>query len=119
VRRRFAIDTRHEADCVVSDAARIGEIYHADRNIFGGANLTPIARYFAWLDPGRVEAFHEHWHVDCFVREHPLSPEPAYLGDALAKALLREGLCAEPLWVSWHKSQPLQGKAFGEVFDLE
>jgi hypothetical protein len=41
------------------------------------------------------------------------------IGPPVAEALLREGLCTEPLWVSWHRGEELRGKAFGEVFDQE
>ncbi len=77
--------------------------------------LTPVARYFVW-QPEFVEGFHKYWRVDCFVRQHRLSPEPTHLGEALVAALVREGLCAEPIWMSAHRSEELKGKAYGEVF---
>ena len=52
----------------------------------GGATLTPVAHYFAWR-PEFIEGFHAYWRVDCFVRKHPLSPKPMYLGKALVAAL--------------------------------
>jgi hypothetical protein len=93
--RRFDINATFGADCVVSDEARAGEVYHFARNLAGGAILTPIARYFVW-QPQFVEGFHRHWRVDVFVRQHPLSPEP--------------------IWMSAHRSEELKGKAYGEVF---
>jgi hypothetical protein len=113
--KRFAVTESFNADCVVSEAARAGEIYHIARNSFGGAMLTPIARYFVWK-PEFVEGFHEHWRVDCFVRQHKLSPDPMGLGEALVAALVREKLCDEPIWMSAHKSDEIKGKAYGAVF---
>jgi len=89
-----------------------------ERNAEGGALLTPVARFFAWR-PEYVEGFHEHWQVDCYVRVHELAPEPIILGRSLVGALLREGLCQEPIWLSVHRAEELHGEAFGEVFDLD
>jgi hypothetical protein len=67
--KRFPVTDTFQADCVVSEAARAGKIYHVVRNASGGAMLTPIARYFVW-QPEFVEGFHKHWRVDCFVYQH-------------------------------------------------
>ena len=115
---RFSIASDLDAACVITSESVAGEVYHVERNESGGANFTPVARFFAWR-PVHVENFHPHWRVDCFVRNHPLSPDPKVLGDALAKGLLREAICSEPLWVSWHRSEEINGKAFGEVFDFD
>jgi hypothetical protein len=115
---RFSVTPDLDAACVMTAAAVSGEVYHVVRNSAGGANYTPVARFFAWR-PGYVEGLHAHWRVDCFVRVHPLSPDPKRLGPALAESLLREALCTEPLWVSWHRSEELQGKAYGEVLEQE
>ena len=115
---RFAVTPEFDAGCVFTPDAVSGEVYHVVRNPAGGADYTPVARFFAWR-PGYVEGVHAHWRIDCFVRVHPRSPEPKQLGPALAEALMRESLCTEPLWVSWHRSEELQGKAFGEVFESE
>jgi hypothetical protein len=115
---RFAVTPVFDAACVITPDAVSGEVYHVVRNAAGGAVSTPVARFFAWR-PGYVEGFRAHWRVDCFVRVHPVSPDPELIGPALAEALLRESLCTEPLWVSWHRSEELRGKAFGEVFDFE
>ncbi len=104
-----------EADYVVSAAGCAGEIYHVVRNAAGGALLTPIARYFAW-HPLPSEGHRHHWRVDCFVRKHRLSPVPIDLGNLLVLALMREQICAEPIWMSAHRSDELGGKAYGEVF---
>ncbi len=103
-------------DRVLSGEVHAGEIYHVDHNERGGSNMTPVGRYFAWKDPGDVENFNPHWRVDCFVRIHPLAPDPMPIGEALVGHLLREGLCSEPLWLSVHRSEELDGKPYGEVF---
>jgi hypothetical protein len=113
--KRFDITDTFRANCVVSDSACAGEIYHVARNASGGALLTPIARYFVWQTEF-VEGFHQHWRVDCFVRQHKLSPEPMSLSELLVAALVREKLCTEPIWMSARESDELNGKAYGEVF---
>ena len=113
--KQFDITDSYQAECVVSEGARVGEIYHVARSASGGAWLTPIARYFVW-QPEFVDGSHKHWRVDCFVRQHELSPAPMSLGESLVAALIREQLCAEPIWMSAHSSSELDGKAFGEVF---
>ncbi len=115
---RFTITPEFAAACVIRPDAVSGEVYHVVRNSAGGAVNTPVARFFAWK-PGYVEGVQAHWRVDCFVRVHPRSPDPKLIGPALAEALLRESLCTEPLWVSWHRSEELHGKAFGDVFEVE
>ncbi len=101
-----------------STDALSGTVHHIKRNNAGGALLTPIALYFV-TRPEFVEGFNSHWRLDYFSRVHKLSPEPANAGEELVRALFREGLCFEPLWLSIHKSEELSGKAFGEVFEDE
>ncbi len=115
---RFTIAPDFDAACVINSEFVAGEIYHVKRNDAGGANFTPVARFFAWR-PIHTENFHPHWRVDCFVRVHDVSPDPKILGIALAEGLIHEAICSEPLWVSWHRSEELGGKDFGEVFDFE
>ena len=91
---------------------------YRERKCPQGHVVTPIARFFAWR-PVHPEGYHPHWRVDCFVRVHELSPEPKMLGKALAKGLLQEAICTEPLWVSWHRSEEIGGTNFGEVFDFD
>jgi len=54
---------------------------------------------------------------------HPLAPktqaEALKLGTDLVGALSAQRLCNEPIWLSVHRSQELQGQAFGEVFDYD
>ncbi len=38
------------------------------------------------------------------------------IGEQLVAALIREQLCAEPIWMSAHTSDEIKGKAYGEVF---
>jgi hypothetical protein len=116
--RRFSLTRDFEADCISGDSAHAGEAYHVVRNAEGGALLTPVVRYFAWR-PKYSEGVHEHWRVDCFVRVHELAPEPIIIGRAIVDALVREGLCDEPIWLSVHRAEELKGEAFGEVFDYD
>ena len=113
---RFSIAPQMDAACLISAEFVSGEVYHVERDSAGGANFTPIARFFAWRPVS--EGYHPHWRVDCFVRVHELSPEPMVIGKALAMGLLQEGICIEPLWVSWHRSEEKGGTNFGEVFDF-
>lgn len=114
--KRFSVSQALDADCVVASDSFAGEVYHVQRNSSGGAVLTPIARYFGWK-PEFVEGFNPHWHVDCFVRVHELAPDAMSTGQALVAALMREGLCSEPIWLSVHKSEELEGQAYGAVFE--
>lgn len=113
--QRFDIDKKFSADCIVTEGGRAGQLYHVARNSGGGATHTPIAYYFVWR-PEFTEGINRHWRVDCFVRKHALSPDPMELSESLVSALVREGLCAEPIWMSAHRSDELSGKAYGEVF---
>ena len=115
---RFAITPNHDADCVVAEDSRIGELYHVVRNSAGGATMTPIARYYVWK-PQFIEGFHEHWRVDCFVRQHKLAPDPKTIGEALVQALKTQELCDEPIWLSCYDSKEVAGQAYGEVFDYD
>jgi hypothetical protein len=114
--QRFDLTEAFQADCVVSEQARVGEIYHVARNASGGATLTPVANYFVWR-PEFVEGFQPHWSVDCFVRQHKLAPEPTRLAELLVSALVREGLIAEPIWMSAYRSEEIAGKKYGDVFE--
>lgn len=115
---RFSIAPTLDAACIINSEFVAGEVYHVQRNLAGGANFTPIARFCAWR-PVHAEGFHTHWRVDCFVRVHELSPDSKIIGMALANGLLQEVICTEPLWVSWHKSEEIGGTNFGEVFDFD
>ena len=116
--RRFAISDKFEANFVEDESSRSGEVYFVERNNGGGANLTPIARFFAWR-PEYIEGSHPHWRIDCFVRKHTLAPNAKWLGKALTEAIIQNGICDPPIWTSWHSSEELQGEAYGEVFDLD
>jgi hypothetical protein len=98
-------------------AARAGQIFHIRRYPSSkGMTLTGIARYFVWK-PSFIEGYNRYWRVDCFVKVHPLAPEPMMLGEALVAALVRENLCAEPIWLSAHVLDREMGRAFGKVFE--
>lgn len=117
--RRFDVMPDYEADCpIIQDEVRIAEVYHYERNAAGGSVRTPIARYFAWK-PEYAENFHDHWRIDCYVRQHERSPDPKTLGRTLRNALIRESLCSEPCWVAWHRSEAIGGEAAGDVYDLD
>ena len=115
--RRFPLSPSLEADCVEHEGSRIGQLYRAKTNKSGGRLLTPIGRYFAWR-PGYIENARPHWRVDCYVR-HRLALRPEQLGRQLVAALVKEGLCAEPLWLSWHRGRELGGAPFGEIYDFD
>ena len=68
---RFSIAPKFDAACLISSEFVSGEVYHVERNSAGGANFTPIARFFAWR-PEHPEGYHSHWRVDCFAREAEL-----------------------------------------------
>ena len=53
------------------------------------------------------------------MRQHHLAPDPEWLGPELVKLLKREGLCDDPIWISWFDSTEVNGKDYGEVFDLD
>lgn len=116
--KRFSVTDTFDVACVTTSESAAGEVFRVERNAAGGAYRTPIGKFFAW-HPEFVENVHPHWRVDCFVRKHPLAPDPASIANALAGALLREFICSEPLWVSWHRSEEISGKAYGEVFDFD
>jgi len=95
-----------------------GEIFHVQRpGVHFGTEYTPVARYFA-TRPEFVEGFHEHWSLHCFFRIHELSPQPMEAGDLLVKALIKEGICSEPIFLSVYSSQSLGGTPYGDVFDF-
>jgi len=112
---RFDLNENFSADCLVAENTRIGELYHVSRNSFGGSTLTPIAYFFVWR-PEFTEGFNKYWRVDCFVRKNKLSPDPLELGGLLVESLVQKGLCSEPIWMSAHLSNEINGKAYGEVF---
>ena len=116
--QRFTVDHMHEAQITLGDQFFWGEILHGARNASGGGNFTPIANFFG-TRPVYAENFKDHWRIDCFVRKHPLSPNPKQLGLALVEALKTNQLCKDPIWVSWHSNEELGGEAFGEVFDFD
>ena len=115
---RFPIMPGYDGICDLLQDARVGEVYHVVYNSAGGSNSTPIARFFA-SRPKFIEGFNAHWRLDCFVREHALAPDPALLGDALLQALIANRVLEVPVWVSWHRSSELGGKALGEVFEVD
>ena len=107
-----------EANCFFSGEFFSGEMFHVQRpgDQFGN-EYTPIARYFA-TRPVSFEGFHEHWSIHCYFREHELSPRPMEAGDLLVKALIKEGVCCEPIFLTVYSSQSLGGTPNGKVFDL-
>jgi hypothetical protein len=112
---RFDLNDIFQAECLILEEVRIAEVYYLARNSAGRGHTTPVARFFVWR-PVFIEGFNPYWRVDCFVRQHQLSPQPMLLGDVLVIALVRERLCAEPIWTSAHRSDELEGRAYGDVF---
>lgn len=107
-----------EANCVSSAEFFSGEIFHVRRpGVHFGTEYTPIARYFA-TRPEFVENFHEHWSLHCFFRIHELSPQPMEAGDLLVKALIKDGVCSEPIFLTVYSSEQLGGRPYGEVYDF-
>jgi hypothetical protein len=96
-----------------------GQVYHVIRNVEGGSWNTPIARFFISTPLLSPEGYHPHQRLDCFVRNHELSPPPEWLGRVLADALVSSGSLVEPFWVSWHMADELDGEERGQVFDYE
>lgn len=101
-----------------------GQVVHVAQNAQGGQAWTPIAKYYVrhWragpLD-GISENILPHTRIDCYVREHELSPNPEMLAKQLLNALIEAKKVSEPIWLSWHRSRELGGEALGEIFDLD
>lgn len=115
--KRLKISENIEADCTVKNEALHGTLYHVQMNKSGGSSTsTPVALYFA-TRPEFIEGYHAHWRIDCFFKQHKLSPDPLSTGEALVDALKNEKLCTEPLWLSVHRSDDEKGKAYGELYD--
>lgn len=110
---RFAIDRKYGVECQVRSELVTGEVYHGPQNATGGV-FTPVVSFVAFLPLVVADGEKLHWHVNCHVRVHQLSPDPAYIGKALADALLSRSICSEPLWVSWYRSEELGGQAYGD-----
>jgi hypothetical protein len=103
-----------------------GQIVHVAQNTHGfGQVWTPIAKYYVrqWhagpLLDGISENILPHTRIDCYVREHELSPNPEALAKQLLNALIEAKKVSEPIWLSWHRSRELGGTALGEIFDLD
>jgi hypothetical protein len=116
---RVALSPEYEWTCEKFSESRSGEVFHIVRNSSGGSVSTPIARFAAFYPKFAEEGFHRHWRLDCYVRRHKLAPKPEWLGERLAESLLERHVVEEPLWVSWHMSEELKGKAYGVVFSDE
>ena len=95
-----------------------GEIVHAANNV-----LTPIGNYFArTYFPGPfegAEGLRSHCRIDCYIREHRLSPAPETVAKQLLAALLEAGKVSEPIWVQSYWTRQAGGFAKGEVFDFD
>jgi hypothetical protein len=96
-----------------------GEIYHIARNRHGGSTATPIGRFFITEPEIGAEGYHPHKRLDCFVRDHSLSPSAEWLGRTLTAALLSTGNISGPVWTSWHLANEIGGSATGDVFDFD
>ena len=98
-----------------------GEVFHEATNAFGGSASTPVARVFLTApDVGAAEGVEQHMRLDCFVRDHVLAPDPAWLARVVCHQLLRQGWVQEPLWLEWcQTTSPHGGEAIGAVFSPE
>ena len=108
-----------EAECSSTASSHFGDIFHVEYNSHGGSNATPIAKFWVCRPPVPAEGFRAHWQVNCYVRVHPMSPPAALVGQALVHALVREGKCAEPIWLSNYLGTEVEGQEFGEVFSYD
>jgi hypothetical protein len=75
--------------------------------------------FHVWQAKLRPEGYFPHSRVDCYVMDHELAPDPAWLARTLLNELLRQGGISEPIWLEWHRSNPMDGEARGEVFDFD
>lgn len=100
------------------DGFRSGIVFHIKRNAVGsGWVSTPIARFFVTRPDIGAEGYNLYERLDCYVRDHPLSPDDGWLARRLADALLAEGVVTEPLWIGWHHARESGGEARGQVFE--
>ena len=117
--RRHPLSLEYEWTCELFEESRSGTVFHVVGNAEGGSVLTPVVHFAAFRAKLADEGFNRHWRLDCYVRRHKLAPEPKWLGESLAESMLKQRLLEEPLWVSWHESDEVGGKAYGEVFEDE
>jgi hypothetical protein len=96
-----------------------GELFHISRNSSGGSVSTRVGVFHIWRAKLHPEGYFPHVRLDCYVTNHSLAPDPAWLARALLDALLRHGSIAEPIWLEWHHSSNSDGEARGEVFDFD
>lgn len=114
--KTISVTKDFEARLSIFEQTLAGEVFHVVRpTAGGGANLTPIARYYGHR-PEFLDNFNEHWRIDCYVRDHPLAPDHRFLGERLTEALVREGVITQPVWMSAYRSSGESGRAYGEVF---
>ena len=116
--KRFVITDDFSAECVVGPDSFAGQLFHVHRNPQGGANLTPVARFFGWR-PSYIEGGPRTLAYRCFFKSSDLAKQPLALGEVLVDAVVREAICSEPIWLSVHRSEELRGKAYGQLFELE
>ena len=106
--------------CVANrDGFASGEVFHIERNRDSGSVSTPIARFYVSTPPMAAEGYNDHKQVDCYVRQHRFAPDGGWLAKHLTTALIEHGLIVQPIWLSWHRSEEIDGEALGEVFDFD
>jgi hypothetical protein len=96
-----------------------GELYHISRNSSGGSVSTRVGMFHVWRRKLHPEGYFPHFRVDCYVTNHGLAPDPAWIARALLDTLMQQGFVAEPIWLEWHRSNESHGEARGEVFDFD
>jgi hypothetical protein len=96
-----------------------GQLFHIARNSSGGSLSTGVGRFHIWRKKLPPEGFFPHSRLDCYVLDHDLAPDPAWLARALLTALTQQGVVSEPVWLEWHRFSNSDGEARGEVFDFD
>ncbi|MGF6256614.1 hypothetical protein [Ensifer sp. ZNC0028] len=107
------------AECDEGASFREGEVFHRLVNARGGSLATPVARFFASRPRIAAEGFHKHTRLDCFINDRKLVPQPERLAERILAALIRNGSISEPIWLGWHRSEEIGGRAHGAVFDFD
>ncbi|PDT00088.1 hypothetical protein CO666_32460 [Rhizobium chutanense] len=96
-----------------------GCINHVTRHRSGGWITTHVGRFFITDARIPAECFFPHKRLDLFVSDKKLVSKPEWLAGILFEALRKRGAIDEPAWVEWHGAKPLDGKAYGDVFDFD
>lgn len=96
---------------------RHGEIFHISYNTSGGSLSQPVARFHTWRPQIPVEGLNPHWRLDCYVYDNRFVRSPEQLAKDLTAILIERGVISEPLWISWHASNELDGEPRGTIYN--